>query len=111
MVLPFGLTSQLSARLGVGSRFLSSLTSGSMMLKRMFAEVVSVARPGSSDGGSAPQLTVISCLAAFLPSDEPSSLLPPQAAMTMRNTTENATEETEESFFMGMRWFPPPDEA
>jgi hypothetical protein len=24
----------------------------------------------------------------------------------MRNTTENATEEIEESFFMGMRWFP-----
>jgi hypothetical protein len=29
----------------------------------------------------------------------------------MRNTTENATEEIEESFFMGMRWFPPPDGA
>jgi len=32
-----------------------------MMLRRMFEEVVSVASPGSSDGGSAPQLIVISC--------------------------------------------------
>jgi hypothetical protein len=81
-----------------------------MMLKRMFAEVVSVARPGSSDGGSAPQLTVISCFAAVLPSDEPSSLLPPQAATTMRNATESAIEEIEESDFLGMKC-PPLDGA
>ena len=35
-----------------------------MMLSRMLAEVVSLARPGSSDGGSVPQLTVKTCSAA-----------------------------------------------
>ena len=42
-----------------GLRSSPSLTSGSMMFSRMLEEVVSVARPGSSDGGSVPQLTVI----------------------------------------------------
>jgi len=59
-----------------------------MMLRRMFDDVVSVARPGSSDGGSAPQLTVISCFAALSP-DAPSSL-PPHAAAATRSPSASA---------------------
>ena len=55
-VLPSSLTSQLSASDGSASSVSGfSLTSGSMMARRTFDDVVSVARPGSSDGGSAPQ--------------------------------------------------------
>ena len=66
-VLPSSLVSKLSAALRTGLRSSSSLTSGSMMLSRMLEEVVSVARPGSSDGGSVPQFTVITCSAASAP--------------------------------------------
>src|SRR4029078_1035947 len=67
-------TSQLCARLGTGLRgFGSSLTSGSMMFKSTFDDVVSVASPGSSDGGSAPQAIVIVWSAA----SEPPPLDPP----------------------------------
>jgi hypothetical protein len=58
-VLPSSLVSKLSAAAPTGFRSSSSLTSGSMMLSRMLEEVTSVARPGSSDGGSVPQFTVI----------------------------------------------------
>ena len=57
------------------------------MFTRMLEEVVSVARPGSSDGGSAPHPTVMTCSAAGAP-PEPSPVgaafpplsLPPQPA-------------------------------
>ena len=58
-----------------------------MMLSRMLEEVVSVARPGSSDGGSVPQFTVITCSAASVPpvvAPVPAASLssPPQPAAT-----------------------------
>jgi hypothetical protein len=50
------LTDQLDAAPGVAlsAGAFPSLTSGSSRLNRTFADVVSVASPGSSDGGSAP---------------------------------------------------------
>ena len=87
-VLPSSLVSKLSAAAPTGFRSLSSLTSGSMMLSRMFDDVVSVARPGSSDGGSVPQFTVITCSAASVPPSvvapvpAASSSSPPQPAAT-----------------------------
>ena len=90
-VLPSSLMSQLSAMLGCGSLSSSRSTSGSMRFSRIAAEVVSLARPGSSEGGSAPQLIVISWLAAFVPPSSvvspvpaasPSSSSPPQPAAT-----------------------------
>ena len=82
-----------SARLGTGSRSRPSFTSGSMMFRRMLLDVVSVARPGSSDGGSVPQLTVISCFAARPPA--PSSP-PPQAVSATRSA--RATAQVDISF-------------
>ena len=65
-----------------------------MMLSRIPDEVVSVARPGSSEGGSVPQFTVIVWSAARPPSvaavlvpaavSSPSSL-PPQPAASSAN--------------------------
>src|SRR5215207_11669761 len=49
-----------------------------MMLRRMFEDVVSVARPGSSDGGSVPQFTVMTCSAAAAPPVSPPAVLPPE---------------------------------
>ena len=49
-----------------GFRSAPSFTSGSMMFRITFDEVVSVARPGSSDGGSAPTDIVTTWLAAEL---------------------------------------------
>src|SRR6187402_411102 len=66
-VLPSLLTSQLSAKPGTGSRSSPSRTRGSMMLRRMLDEVTSVASPGSSEGGSAPQPIVIVCFDAVPP--------------------------------------------
>jgi hypothetical protein len=43
------------ARFGTGSRSSPSFTSGSMMFVITSEDVVSVARPGSSEGGSVPQ--------------------------------------------------------
>ena len=61
-----------------------SLTNGSMMFSRMLLEVVSVARPGSSEGGSVPQLTVIVLPSPPLPLFE---LLPPQETASKASTT------------------------
>ena len=82
------LESQLWARLGTGLRvFGSSLISGSMMFRSTFDDVVSVASPGSSDGGSAPQAIVIVWFAASAP-PPPELLLvpPPQPAATSAAT-------------------------
>ena len=74
-----------------------SLISGSMMFWRMLADVVSVARPGSSDGGSVPQLTVIVLSPPFgLLLLE---LLPPQdAARNARETRSTAVPKPRPSF-------------
>ena len=48
-----------------------------MMFSKMLAEVVSVASPGSSDGGSVPQLTVM-----LFPPEPCLAVLPPQPAAT-----------------------------
>ena len=50
------MTDQLEAAPGTAFNAggFPSLMSGSIRLNRMFADVVSVASPGSSDGGSAP---------------------------------------------------------
>jgi len=64
------LTDQLDAAPGVAfsAGGAPSLISGSIMLYNRFADVVSVARPGSSDGGSAPIAIRITCaLASLLP--------------------------------------------
>jgi hypothetical protein len=79
-VRPSSDVSKLSARLGTGFRSSSSLISGSMMLSRMFADVVSLARPGSSDGGSVPQFTVSVCSAAGPPASSCSSCVVPVPA-------------------------------
>src|SRR5689334_15563265 len=62
-----------------------------MMFRSTFDDVVSVASPGSSDGGSAPQAIVIVCLAASdpPPPEPPLELLllpPPQPAATSAAT-------------------------
>ena len=64
-----------------------------MMFRRMLADVVSDASPGSSDGGSVPQFTVIVSLSP-LPLDE----LPPHAA-TM-STTRRARAEMPNAVFL-----------
>src|SRR3954464_1536156 len=62
-----------------------------MMFRSTLAEVVSVASPGSSDGGSEPQAIVIVWSAASLPLPPPEPLLelllpPPQPAATSAAT-------------------------
>src|SRR4051794_22799881 len=62
-----------------------------MMFRSTFADVVSVASPGSSDGGSEPQAMVIVWSAASLPLPPPEPLLelllpPPQPAATSAAT-------------------------
>src|SRR5687768_11901332 len=66
-------TFQLAAAFGIGLRFGlgPSLTSGSIRLPIRLADVVSVARPGSSDGGSAPIAKRMTCARALLASALP----------------------------------------
>ena len=76
----------------------------------MAAEVVSLARPGSSDGGSAPQLIVISWLAALVPpssvvspvpaASPPSSSSPPQPAATKARLATNMARSSQKVFVL-----------
>src|SRR4051812_10882832 len=85
-----------------------------MMLSRMFPDVVSVARPGSSDGGSAPQFTVITCFAArsdepaaavVAPEDSLSSPPPPHPAATRLSAATSAAAQNQ-AFLLFIPWFP-----
>src|SRR3954464_757179 len=98
-VLPPSDSVQLSARLGIGFRPGAgpSLISGSMMFWRMLADVVSVASPGSSEGGSVPQLTVI------VPPPPDLLLLsleaPPQEAAAKASATRSAVKPAPQPIF------------
>ncbi len=74
-VFPSCDTFQDSARFGTGSSFSSSFTSGSIVFMITSADVVSEARPGSSDGGSVPQLMVITW--SITPPSPPDPSSPP----------------------------------
>src|ERR671924_325127 len=88
-------TSQLSAIDGTAFRSSSSFTSGSKMLSTSFADVVSVASPGSSTNSEpSPHLSVWSAAAAP-PPPLPSSSPPPQPTTNRTAASESRTADSQ----------------